>query len=63
MTYIDKIIFALFIMLVAVTVLAKPYEPENDDKLHPFYGVRDYFVYRRAGKGYLQLLTQLCNRC
>lgn len=62
MNYIYKIIFALVMMQVAV-VLAKPYEPENGDKLQPFYGVREYFVHKRAGKGYLQSLTQVFIRC
>ncbi|XP_078379294.1 uncharacterized protein LOC144662374 [Oculina patagonica] len=46
MTCIDKIILAFVIVQVAV-VLAKPYEPENDDGLNQFSDDMDNFVYKR----------------
>ncbi len=58
MTCIDKIILAFVIVQVAV-VLAKPYEPENDDGLNQFSDDMDNFVYKREGGTHLKLLTLL----
>ncbi|XP_078379295.1 uncharacterized protein LOC144662375 [Oculina patagonica] len=48
MTCIDKIILAFVIVQVAV-VLAKPYEPENDEGLNQFSDDMDNSVYKRGG--------------
>ncbi|KAL9962585.1 hypothetical protein ACROYT_G031696 [Oculina patagonica] len=47
MSYIHKIVLAFVIVQVAV-VLAKPYEPENDDELNQLSDGMENSVYKRA---------------
>ena len=48
MTCIGKIVLAFAILQVAL-VLAKPYEPENDDGLYHSNDALDDFFYKRGG--------------
>ncbi len=52
MSYIHKIVLAFVIVQVAV-LLAKPYEPENDDGLNQLSDDMDNSVYKRAGETHL----------
>ncbi|KAL9965916.1 hypothetical protein ACROYT_G029780 [Oculina patagonica] len=58
MTRTDKIILAFIIVQVAV-VLAKPYEPENDDGPYDFFNDTENSVYKRDSTGSFPYLTQM----